>query len=120
MPNYYPSGPSPLSDRLLRSYKRRQCNGPSASVNEADVLAWFRKRGAHGGTDAELIEALGHRSENTIRPRRIRLHQRGLLIDSGHARLSPRGRLARVWVAKRPWWQRLYEIGWQRDGLRAK
>lgn len=53
-----------------------------------------------GLTDLEL-EALLNLSGSSIRPRRRELEVAGLIWDSGQTRVTPSGRAAVVWVAKR-------------------
>jgi predicted transcriptional regulator len=64
----------------------------------AQVLSYLRTRGSIGCTDEEMQELLGL-PQNTQRPRRVELFQRGLIIDSGVRRKTKSGRTAVVWVA---------------------
>lgn len=63
----------------------------------ADVLAVIVKAGAFGATDAEIEIATGMRAQS-VSPRRGDLRKRGLIVDSGRRRPTPRGRPAAVWV----------------------
>ncbi len=60
-------------------------------------LIWVR--GDRGATDEELIDAL-KASPSTIRPRRVELREKGLIVDSGKTRATRSGRKAVVWIAK--------------------
>ena len=81
---------SPTSKEAARSIAGKI--GPM----ERELLAIFAQAGAHGHTDAELIERFGTQS---VRPRRIYLAAMGKLRDSGATRSTPSGRRAVVWVA---------------------
>lgn len=60
-------------------------------------LIWVR--GDRGATDEELIDAL-KASPSTVRPRRVELREKGLIVDSRKTRKTRSGRNAVVWVAK--------------------
>ena len=64
------------------------------------VYDCIRSMGADGATDDELIVAMPRYSPSTIRPRRIELEQRGLIVNSGRERLTRSNRRAVVWIAK--------------------
>ncbi len=63
------------------------------------VLYYIRRQGPRGATDPEIAEGLGMLSD-TARARRCELRDRGLIVDSGERRDTPRGRSAVVWVAR--------------------
>ena len=71
---------------------------PEAGTLSAAVFAFIVGTGERGATDAEIQRGLRIEG-NTQRPRRRALQQRGLIIDSGHRRKTPAGRLAAVWIA---------------------
>lgn len=54
--------------------------------------------GEHGATDEEMQQALGI-DPNTQRPRRVELHEGGMIADSNKRRPTRSGRGAVVWVA---------------------
>lgn len=62
---------------------------------EARVLAWWRRRGAYGGTDPECNAATGV-SRASLCQRRRALMRRGLLVDSGRTRAHRVGKSARA------------------------
>jgi hypothetical protein len=64
------------------------------------ILEELRRRGPTGATDIELQAAL-ELSGDTQRPRRQELQLRGLVVDSGIRRPTPRGHTAVVWAAAR-------------------
>lgn len=66
---------------------------------QGDVLAFFRQRGPHGATDAELEAALGYRYPgfSTLRKRRSELKQAGWLRDSGQRRKNAGGSSMILW-----------------------
>lgn len=61
------------------------------------VLETLQRAGRRGLTDAEAQQRL-NLAGDTQRPRRIDLVHRGLIVDSGCRRVTPRGRFAVVWV----------------------
>lgn len=65
------------------------------------VFQYLESCGLRGATDEEVREATGL-GENTARPRRIGLRDRGLVVDSGKTRLTKAGRHATVWVVANP------------------
>ena len=71
---------------------------PAAGTLRAAVLAAIRSS-PDGMTDEELQVALAM-NPSTQRPRRIELHQVGLIVDSGRTRPTAAGRKAVVWVAR--------------------
>lgn len=70
---------------------------PRTGTLEALVLAHVIACGAHGATDEEIADALCT-TGSTERPRRVRLVQRGLLVDSTYRRVTRSGRFAVVWM----------------------
>ena len=71
---------------------------PSASTLREQVLAAIRASGLRGLTDAEG-EALTGIDGSTYRPRRVSLHEDGLIIDLGERRKTESGRSSVVWYA---------------------
>lgn len=63
-------------------------------VMEAILLA-----GSNGVTDAEIEVATGLRAQS-VSPRRSELCEVKLVVDSGRRRMTPRGRSAKVWIAR--------------------
>lgn len=61
----------------------------------------LNRRGEQGATDHELQTAL-RMNPSTVRPRRVELVERQLVIDSGRRRPTKSGRLAVVWVVREP------------------
>jgi len=66
---------------------------------ERRVREALRDAGPRGLTDAEIEEVTGL-CGNTARPRRVRLVETGLVVDSGRRRPTPSGRSAVVWIAR--------------------
>lgn len=64
---------------------------------QAEVLELIRDAGPRGMTDAELVGASG-RQGSTIRPRRVELFEKSLIVRRGK-RQTASGRWAAVWVA---------------------
>lgn len=64
---------------------------------ERIVLSVIALGGDSGRTDGE-IEQMAGLAGNTVRPRRVRLVEKGLVRDSGARRRTPSGRPATVWV----------------------
>lgn len=62
------------------------------------VLEYARDMGAHGITDAELVERWPDAPESSYRKRRTELVQDGKLVDSGRTRLNKHGRRCVVWI----------------------
>lgn len=71
---------------------------PRAGTLRAKVLAYLRDRGGNGATDLEMQDALGL-GGSTQRPRRVKLVELGLAVDSGDVRVTESGRKAVVWRA---------------------
>jgi hypothetical protein len=68
-------------------------------VLDAIGAAWpVRPDGSGGLTDEEIEDALGI-GGNTERPRRKKLEEAGLILDSGATRPTSTGKAAIVWVA---------------------
>jgi hypothetical protein len=62
------------------------------------VLEAVRASGSHGTTDQELEQATGL-GGSTVRPRRLELYNRGLVVWNGYYRITKSGRRSRVWIA---------------------
>jgi len=73
---------------------------PSVSRLRTMVFAYIEKTGDYGATDQEVEDAL-RLGQNTSRPRRVELMQKGYICDSGVRRLNRSGRKAAVWVVKK-------------------
>ncbi len=73
---------------------------PSASTLREQVLQAIRASELKGLTDAEG-EALTGIDGSTYRPRRVSLHDDGLIIDLGERRRTASGRSSVVWFAVR-------------------
>jgi transcription initiation factor IIE alpha subunit len=58
-----------------------------------DLLVW---RGETGATDEEIANEL-EMNPSTVRPRRIELARRGMIVESGSTRRTASGRMAVVW-----------------------
>ncbi len=75
---------------------------PRLHALEELTLECFRRAGDEGLTDAELmgLPVWAERDvlPETARPRRVRLVQSGILMDSKRKRLTPRRRAATVWI----------------------
>lgn len=71
---------------------------PVTREMERRVLECLKRRGAWGGTDAELQDELGLAVSSEV-PRRNALMNKGLIVDSGRTRPTRTGRSATVWVA---------------------
>lgn len=85
-----PKGTSEVAARMIAGHAARQ---------RTEVLAVIVAAGAFGATDAEIQTSLGC-CPHSVSPRRGELRERGLIVDSGRRRLTPRGRPAAVWVAR--------------------
>ena len=72
---------------------------PKAGTLRALLLAHLEQCGGDGATDEEMQTQLDM-NPNTQRPRRVELHQGGLIVDSGRRRPTRSGSQAVVWVAK--------------------
>ena len=107
--NYEPGAPTPLTRARRAGTSTPHCGSatsraaaeairPEAGTLSAAVFAFIVGTGERGATDAEIQRGLRIEG-NTQRPRRRALQQRGLIIDSGHRRKTPAGRLAAVWIA---------------------
>lgn len=77
--------------RATREKSRRAAENaaPKAPTTKAHVYAWFEARGDRGGTDNELIRAMGilhGMKPNTPRARRRDLTKENRLEDSGAER----------------------------------
>lgn len=72
----------------------------SLNAQQSRVQAALAKAGLHGMTDQEMQRSLGM-AENTQRPRRIELMDRGLVIDSGRKRKTISKRNATVWILRK-------------------
>jgi hypothetical protein len=70
---------------------------PNAGTLRRIVYDAIVAGGPTGYTDAELQDSLGMRAQ-TQTARRVELRDRGLIVDSGFRRPTPRGRDAVVWV----------------------
>ncbi len=70
----------------------------TANETTRAVYRLLLRRGSEGATYTELQQALGIGS---AQQRLSDLVQRGLVVDSGHRRLTPRKRKAIVWRAKK-------------------
>ena len=81
------------SSRAAGRYMRRR-----AGKLEAPVLHFSIARDPGGATDAQQQKRTGL-DGSTQRPRRVRLVEIGLVVDSGRGRTTASGRLATVWVA---------------------
>jgi transcription initiation factor IIE alpha subunit len=81
---------SPTSRQAAESVR------PHLGALQQRVLDFIRDRG--GATDNEIIAGTGL-SGSTVRPRRIELVQRGLVVDCGETRATETGRKAVVWRA---------------------
>lgn len=62
---------------------------------EKIVLDYLVSQGDYGATDHEIDSAL--EPESTLRPRRVGLHKKGQVEDSGERRQTKSGRWATVW-----------------------
>ena len=71
-----------------------------AHTFKAKVLDAIQKAGAHGMTDEECARKL-LLDPNTQRPRRVKLVEEKLVVDSGQRRKTLGGRNAIVWVSAR-------------------
>lgn len=71
---------------------------PHRDTDLARVLLVIRAACVDGVTDEEIVER-ARMAGNTVRPRRVELVQRGLVIDSGVRRPTRSGRKAVVWRA---------------------
>lgn len=71
---------------------------PKAGTLRGVLLAHIEFVGEHGATDEEMQQALGI-DPNTQRPRRVELHEGGMIADSNKRRPTRSGRGAVVWVA---------------------
>jgi transcription initiation factor IIE alpha subunit len=69
------------------------------SARQLAVLRFLHRRGRKGATDEEMQEAL-HMEGNSLRPTRVSLRDRGLVLDRGQRRPTKTGRLATVWEIK--------------------
>lgn len=73
----------------------------AASVNvgalQAKVLRAFEEAGKYGFTDEEL-DKLHAGASPTLRPRRVELARKGVVVDSGTKGETSTGRKAIVWV----------------------
>jgi hypothetical protein len=69
-----------------------------AHTFKAKVLDAIQKAGLHGMTDEECARQL-LLDPNTQRPRRVKLVEEKLVVDSGQRRKTLGGRNAIVWVA---------------------
>lgn len=67
-----------------------------AAKHRLQVFTFVLKQGDVGATLNE-IEAALDLSGNTVRPRRLELERKNLIIASGKHRATPSGRLAIVW-----------------------
>lgn len=61
------------------------------------LLAYLRRRGSFGATDAEMQNDLNI-DGSTQRPARVALVRQRRVKDSGHRRATPAGRQACVWT----------------------
>lgn len=71
----------------------------SADSDRAVTLAYLRSCGASGATDFEIdahFRAAG-RDFTTMRPRRRKLVELGLVVDSGETRTNERGLACTIW-----------------------
>jgi len=84
------------SDAPATSREAAASAAPSAGTRALAVLEFLKDCGERGATDFEIDEALP--GEETYRPRRVGLKDKGFVKDSGTTRKSPRGRRATVWV----------------------
>ena len=71
---------------------------PKAGTLRGVLLAHIEFLGPHGATAEEMQQALGI-DPNTQRPRRVELHEGGMIADSGRRRPTRSTRMAVVWVA---------------------
>lgn len=71
---------------------------PVAGTQRAAVLAEIRIAGQRGRTDCE-IQAMCMLPGDSVGPRRGKLVEDGLIVDSGRTRKTASGRDAVVWVA---------------------
>jgi hypothetical protein len=69
-------------------------------AKHARVLEAFENTGPEGMTDMALDARYAGQSP-TLRPRRVELTRKGLIVDSGRCAESPGGRRAIVWVLSR-------------------
>lgn len=69
-----------------------------AHTFKAKVMDAIQKAGAHGMTDEECARKL-LLDPNTQRPRRVKLVEEKLVVDSGQRRKTIGGRKAIVWVS---------------------
>jgi hypothetical protein len=85
-----PSQPCPTSRAAAKAIQ------PCAQTLRWAVLAFLRRQGELGATDAEIQSSLAL-NPSTARPRRIELVSAGLVVDSGLTRPTASGRQAIVW-----------------------
>lgn len=70
---------------------------PRSGTQRWRVLQALAQAGSFGATDEEISEKLGM-GLNTVRPRRLELHEMGYVIDSGRRRPTALNHLAAVWL----------------------
>lgn len=71
---------------------------PHVNAQQAEVLRIIRTAGSAGMTDEEIIKT-GVASANAVRPRRVELAAKKLIVRVGK-RKTTAGRMAQVWVAR--------------------
>ncbi|QDU88374.1 hypothetical protein Pla175_17500 [Pirellulimonas nuda] len=89
---------APPPPRSANSAAAAKAIVPRARSIRGSILAHVRDCGAAGATDQEICAALGI-DGSTVRPARLALVRRGLLIDTGRDRLTKAQNLARIHVA---------------------
>lgn len=70
---------------------------PRTGTQRARVLAEIKRSGRGGLTDEEIGARLDL-GGNSVRPRRLKLVESGLVVDSGDRRPTPGGGPAIIWV----------------------
>ncbi len=104
MSDYYPPDAEALPlfeappPRSANSSTAAKAIAPRARSIRGSILAHVRDCGAAGATDQEISVALGI-DGSTVRPARLSMVRRGLLIDTGRDRLTVAQNPARIYVA---------------------
>jgi hypothetical protein len=88
-----------VHDNSIAAYRSEE---PRLSRRAEAVLAWITAHGPH--TDREVMEGMGFREPNSVRPRITELIDASKLMEVGNVRCPVTGKTVRRVDIRRPRW----------------